>query len=41
MPLDAVLQGPAIIEQMDTTVVLEDNCTARSDDDGNLHIEVS
>jgi N-methylhydantoinase A len=41
MPLDAVLQGPAIIEQMDTTVVLEDNCTARSDDDGNLHIDVS
>ena len=41
MPLDAVLHGPAIIEQMDTTVVLEDNCSARSDDDGNLHIEIS
>lgn len=41
MPLDAVLHGPAIIEQMDTTVVLEDNCIARSDDDGNLHIEIS
>ncbi len=41
MPLDAVIHGPAIIEQMDTTVVVEANCTARSDDDGNLHIELS
>jgi N-methylhydantoinase A len=41
MPLNAVIQGPAIIEQMDTTVVVEGDCTARSDDDGNLHIELS
>lgn len=40
MPLDAVVRGPAIIEQMDATTVLEPGDVARSDADGNILIEV-
>jgi N-methylhydantoinase A len=40
LPLDAALEGPAIIEQMDATTVLEPGDTARSDADGNIVIEV-
>jgi N-methylhydantoinase A len=40
LPLDLLLQGPAIIEQMDTTTVIPPGCTVRSDSDGNLLIEV-
>jgi N-methylhydantoinase A len=40
LPLDAALEGPAIIEQMDATTVLEPDDTARSDADGNIVIEV-
>ena len=40
LPLDAVVCGPAIIEQMDATTVLEPGDVARSDADGNLLIEI-
>ncbi|RUM97042.1 hydantoinase/oxoprolinase family protein [Pseudaminobacter arsenicus] len=40
LPLDAELQGPAIIEQMDATTVLEPGDHARLDGDGNIIIEV-
>jgi len=40
LPLDAVLEGPAILEQMDATTVLEPGDAARSDADGNMLIEV-
>jgi N-methylhydantoinase A len=40
LPLDAVVRGPAIIEQMDATTVLEPGDVATSDADGNLLIEV-
>jgi N-methylhydantoinase A len=40
LPLDAVLRGPAIIEQMDATTVLEPGNVAKSDADGNILIEV-
>jgi N-methylhydantoinase A len=41
LPLDAVVNGPAIIEQMDATTVLEPGDVARSDRDGNLIIEIA
>ncbi|HEM45557.1 MAG TPA: hydantoinase/oxoprolinase family protein, partial [Alphaproteobacteria bacterium] len=34
------LSGPAIVEQMDTTIVLEPGCTAEADDLGNLVVSV-
>lgn len=40
MPLGAELSGPAIIEQLDATTVIEPGCRLRSDADGNLIIEV-
>ena len=40
LPLDAVIEGPAILEQLDATTVLEPGDTARSDRDGNLIVEV-
>ena len=36
LPLDPGLTGPCIIEQMDTTIVIEPGCTVSSDMDGNL-----
>lgn len=41
LPLALDLQGPAIIEQMDTTVVVEPGCRVTSDADGNLIVEVA
>lgn len=41
LPLALSLQGPAIIEQMDTTVVVEPGCRVTSDADGNLIVEVA
>ncbi len=41
IPLDARITGPAVLEQMDTTVIIEPDCTAHSDTDGNLLIEVT
>jgi N-methylhydantoinase A len=40
LPLDAVIRGPAIIEQMDATTVLEPGDVAKGDADGNILIEV-
>jgi len=40
LPLDAVIAGPAILEQMDATTVLEPGDQARSDGDGNIIVEV-
>ena len=40
LPLDAVITGPAIIEQMDATTVLEPGDVAQGDADGNIVIEV-
>lgn len=41
LPLSLDLQGPAIIEQMDTTVIVEPGCRVVSDADGNLIVEVA
>ncbi|WP_295077200.1 hydantoinase/oxoprolinase family protein [Tabrizicola sp.] len=40
LPLKITLQGPAIIEQMDTTIVMDPGSTATQDADGNLIVEV-
>lgn len=40
LPLRVNLQGPAIIEQMDTTVVIDPGASVLSDADGNLIVEV-
>ena len=40
LPLSLTLQGPAIIEQMDTTIVIDPGCLVTSDSDGNLIVEV-
>ena len=41
LPLKITLQGPAIIEQMDTTIVVDPGARVVSDPDGNLIIEVN
>lgn len=41
LPLDISLHGPAVVEQMDTTIIIEPDCHVTSDPDGNLIIEVS
>jgi N-methylhydantoinase A len=41
LPLDAVIDGPAILEQMDCTTVLQPGDRAGSDADGNIVIEVT
>ena len=40
LPLSLSLTGPAVIEQMDTTTLIEPGCHVTSDADGNLIIEV-
>ncbi len=40
LPLNATLTGPAIIEQMDTTIVVEPGDRVTSDADGNLIIHI-
>jgi N-methylhydantoinase A len=40
LPLDLHLTGPAIIEQMDTTTIIEPGCVVTSDRDGNLIVTV-
>ncbi len=40
LPLDAVINGPAILEQLDATTVLEPGDRATGDGDGNLVVEV-
>ena len=41
LPLKINLQGPAIIEQMDTTIVIDPGARVGADADGNLVIEVN
>lgn len=41
LPVTVDLQGPAIIEQMDTTIVLDPGARVACDADGNLIVEVS
>lgn len=38
LPVDAAIEGPAILEQLDTTIVIEPGDRATSDDDGNIII---
>lgn len=40
LPLDLAIVGPAIIEQMDTTIIIDPGCSVSSDADGNLIVEV-
>jgi len=40
LPLDQDIDGPAIIEQLDCTTVLEPGCRARLDRHGNLLVDV-
>ncbi|RRI04432.1 hydantoinase/oxoprolinase family protein [Mesorhizobium tamadayense] len=40
LPLEAIIEGPAILEQMDATTVLEPGDRARSDADGNIIIDI-
>jgi len=40
LPLALDLEGPAIVEQMDTTLVVEPGCRVTSDKDGNLIVAV-
>ena len=40
LPLDAHISGPAILEQMDTTILIEPQDNAVSDDDGNILVTV-
>jgi len=41
LPVDAAFDGPAIVEQMDTTILVEPGDHVTSDDEGNLIIHVS
>jgi N-methylhydantoinase A len=41
LPLDWSGAGPMIIEQMDTTIVIEPDCRVRTDRDGNLIVQVA
>jgi N-methylhydantoinase A len=41
MPADAGFEGPAIVEQMDATLVVEPGDRVTTDADGNLHILVA
>jgi len=40
LPVDAMFHGPAIVEQMDTTILVEPGDHVTSDDEGNLIIHV-
>jgi len=40
LPLDTVIKGPAVIEQMDTTILIEPGDIAHSDTGGNLLIQI-
>jgi N-methylhydantoinase A len=41
LPLDAAITGPAIIEQMDTTVLIEPGDVATQDHDGNIIVTLA
>jgi len=40
LPLDAVIEGPAVLEQFDATTVIEPSDRAASDADGNILIAI-
>jgi N-methylhydantoinase A len=40
LPLDGVIEGPAIVEQMDTTLVIEPGDRAEPDAEGNLIVTI-
>ncbi len=40
LPVDAPVAGPAIVEQMDTTIVIEPGDRAAGDGDGNLIVTI-
>lgn len=40
LPADATINGPAIIEQMDTTIIIEPGDRAEQDHDGNIIISI-
>ena len=40
LPIGSTFEGPAIVEQMDTTTVVEPGDTVTVDEDGNLLIEI-
>jgi N-methylhydantoinase A len=40
LPLDLNIDGPAIIEQMDCTTIIEPGCRVTSDTDGNLIVDI-
>ncbi|KRS19780.1 hydantoinase/oxoprolinase family protein [Roseovarius indicus] len=40
LPLDVALDGPAIIQQMDTTLLIEPGDTAKGDEHGNIILHV-
>ena len=40
LPFDAAFDGPAIVEQMDTTIVIESGNRVMADADGNLLVQV-
>lgn len=40
LPMDAVVDGPAVIEQMDTTTLIEPGDVAHSDAGGNLLVQI-
>jgi N-methylhydantoinase A len=40
LPLDAVVEGPAILEQLDATTVIEPGDRVSSDGDGNLIVDI-
>jgi N-methylhydantoinase A len=40
LPLDAVIEGPAVLEQLDATTVVEPGDRLTSDEQGNLIIEI-
>ncbi len=41
LPPGTRLEGPAIVEQLDTTIVIEPDCTAEADAAGNLIVSVA
>lgn len=40
LPIGATFDGPAIVAQLDTTVLIEPGCSVRCDADGNMLVEV-
>ncbi len=41
LPVGCRIEGPAVIEQMDSTIVIDPGDTATDDADGNIHIQIA